>query len=118
MIRHPQRTEDDCTVCSVATYLDLPYETVLIAAKSTGYVPGSGRGASPGSVLEALGHEVHWQSKSINRYPCLASVKSINQDGGHCIVLTLDEVINPSDKKQVTEDMLPDILNFTYWVIT
>lgn len=41
---HPQRSTSDCGIASLATYLGLPYEHVLIAAGAVGYLRVPERG--------------------------------------------------------------------------
>lgn len=117
MIRHPQRTQDDCVVCSIATYLNLTYDTVLDAARRTGYEPGSGTGAVPGRVLMELDYDPQFAPRKLVRTPCLVSVDSINFAGqGHLVVYTGYSVIDCSNLRQVDESMLPDIIRYSYWV--
>lgn len=117
MKRIPQRTIDDYTICSVATFLGLPYDYVLIvASKSLKYVPGSGTYCNPAKLIEALGYKCKFKTRDIVTLPCLVSLNLENLEEQRLVVLTQDGVIDPSNKTPVTVEHCYQTVSFSYWV--
>lgn len=117
-----QRADDDCTICSIAMAIGLPYERVMeAAAQSVGGYRYQGKPGtmSPKGVLLDLGFDVvrvgvaAVQPATLKRLlwgrRAVLSVPSLNGfDGHHDVFWDGREIHDPTTKRAYTADMMGD----------